>query len=116
MQRRLAAPGGITDGLFDNGFQLLLALQLFTQPRVQLMDCVVRHASPKDSEKEHSPGSPLRNDHRRPKPVAVRPVEPAAAFNCSRLGGAPSLNSRARSEEHTSELQSLMRISYAVFC
>src|SRR3546814_5175354 len=27
-----------------------------------------------------------------------------------RLGGAP------RSEEHTSELQSLMRISYAVFC
>src|SRR3546814_1801413 len=26
------------------------------------------------------------------------------------------LNSVARSEEHTSELQSLMRISYAVFC
>src|SRR3546814_7219761 len=25
-------------------------------------------------------------------------------------------DSRARSEEHTSELQSLMRISYAVFC
>src|SRR3546814_5465969 len=25
-------------------------------------------------------------------------------------------SSRARSEEHTSELQSLMRISYAVFC
>src|SRR3546814_5424148 len=29
------------------------------------------------------------------------------------LGGAPR---RGRSEEHTSELQSLMRISYAVFC
>src|SRR3546814_2004161 len=27
-----------------------------------------------------------------------------------------SSNSRLRSEEHTSELQSLMRISYAVFC
>src|SRR3546814_3193453 len=26
------------------------------------------------------------------------------------------LNARVRSEEHTSELQSLMRISYAVFC
>src|SRR3546814_2738044 len=26
------------------------------------------------------------------------------------------LTARARSEEHTSELQSLMRISYAVFC
>src|SRR3546814_7930443 len=28
----------------------------------------------------------------------------------------PPPNSRVRSEEHTSELQSLMRISYAVFC
>src|SRR3546814_2153941 len=32
----------------------------------------------------------------------------------SALGGLPSTLSR--SEEHTSELQSLMRISYAVFC
>src|SRR3546814_7123506 len=30
--------------------------------------------------------------------------------------GAPTQESTARSEEHTSELQSLMRISYAVFC
>src|SRR3546814_3065081 len=29
---------------------------------------------------------------------------------------AQEANLRARSEEHTSELQSLMRISYAVFC
>src|SRR3546814_3467861 len=28
----------------------------------------------------------------------------------------PRLERRLRSEEHTSELQSLMRISYAVFC
>src|SRR3546814_2873031 len=28
----------------------------------------------------------------------------------------PFLRQRVRSEEHTSELQSLMRISYAVFC
>src|SRR3546814_7161534 len=28
----------------------------------------------------------------------------------------PSIEARKRSEEHTSELQSLMRISYAVFC
>src|SRR3546814_3350172 len=28
----------------------------------------------------------------------------------------PGLAGRQRSEEHTSELQSLMRISYAVFC
>src|SRR3546814_7078038 len=30
--------------------------------------------------------------------------------------GRPRLTWRGRSEEHTSELQSLMRISYAVFC
>src|SRR3546814_1812258 len=37
---------------------------------------------------------------------------------CANLGGdAPVIRLRAsRSEEHTSELQSLMRISYAVFC
>src|SRR3546814_8532792 len=34
----------------------------------------------------------------------------ARAFSPSRMRNAP------RSEEHTSELQSLMRISYAVFC
>src|SRR3546814_2082095 len=28
----------------------------------------------------------------------------------------PAQTSRSRSEEHTSELQSLMRISYALFC
>src|SRR3546814_1811566 len=31
-------------------------------------------------------------------------------------GGERPVEDRARSEEHTSELQSLMRISYAVFC
>src|SRR3546814_5503129 len=31
-------------------------------------------------------------------------------------GGAAAIQALARSEEHTSELQSLMRISYAVFC
>src|SRR3546814_3629880 len=42
------------------------------------------------------------------------------AFLClltGALGGKPLLTLRlGRSEEHTSELQSLMRISYAVFC
>src|SRR3546814_9982363 len=32
------------------------------------------------------------------------------------IGGDGQLHVRLRSEEHTSELQSLMRISYAVFC
>src|SRR3546814_1931636 len=34
----------------------------------------------------------------------------------SRTGSRPARRLAARSEEHTSELQSLMRISYAVFC
>src|SRR3546814_5920124 len=34
----------------------------------------------------------------------------------SRTNRPPTMASTSRSEEHTSELQSLMRISYAVFC
>src|SRR3546814_2003362 len=37
----------------------------------------------------------------------------SAGLDAASTGGA---SSRPRSEEHTSELQSLMRISYAVFC
>src|SRR3546814_5202407 len=37
---------------------------------------------------------------------------PAAIFGADQIGGRHA----QRSEEHTSELQSLMRISYAVFC
>src|SRR3546814_8860707 len=45
----------------------------------------------------------------------------AALLSAPRLGPLDDLAARelevaARSEEHTSELQSLMRISYAVFC
>src|SRR3546814_1757710 len=49
--------------------------------------------------------------------VAVRPLA-SRRRERARAGAAASWPSRARgrSEEHTSELQSLMRISYAVFC
>src|SRR3546814_6312518 len=39
-----------------------------------------------------------------------------AAHRRARSAGAHSGGGAGRSEEHTSELQSLMRISYAVFC
>src|SRR3546814_9155988 len=42
-------------------------------------------------------------------------AERAVAFPHKRLGQRAAIVA-ARSEEHTSELQSLMRISYAVFC
>src|SRR3546814_2802962 len=40
----------------------------------------------------------------------------ASCPSCRRGPACPSSFPSARSEEHTSELQSLMRISYAVFC
>src|SRR3546814_10022814 len=59
--------------------------------------------------------------------LAGRPVEVGAAVVPGDLAdqrrllpgaglGAVELEEQRRSEEHTSELQSLMRISYAVFC
>src|SRR3546814_4356948 len=44
-----------------------------------------------------------------------RAFPPSKAFGIL-VARASNLLSGARSEEHTSELQSLMRISYAVFC
>src|SRR3546814_1055998 len=43
------------------------------------------------------------------------PARPAGACHLRR-GEARPASAGGRSEEHTSELQSLMRISYAVFC
>src|SRR3546814_4978897 len=54
------------------------------------------------------------------KPALVAPSR--AGHLCGHVKGIPLLAHRVawaihyRSEEHTSELQSLMRISYAVFC
>src|SRR3546814_2990461 len=52
--------------------------------------------------------------------AAARPLhtrtEAAARPAPQRWAALRGLSGRCRSEEHTSELQSLMRISYAVFC
>src|SRR3546814_2014190 len=52
---------------------------------------------------------------RRGEVVADRLFHRDAAFGAGDVRGPQALRDR-RSEEHTSELQSLMRISYAVFC
>src|SRR3546814_6559070 len=44
------------------------------------------------------------------------PFKGRSAMVDVRAGGSTHLPSPSRSEEHTSELQSLMRISYAVLC
>src|SRR3546814_156383 len=51
--------------------------------------------------------------------VLVWVIDDAGFAHLGAFGGlidTPVLDQLARSEEHTSELQSLMRISYAVFC
>src|SRR3546814_5410319 len=57
-------------------------------------------------------GTRLRHDRGRVFPAAG----PARAVPGAVLALGPDLQRAERSEEHTSELQSLMRISYAVFC
>src|SRR3546814_7089341 len=46
----------------------------------------------------------------------IRMMQPAAMFLRTVESKVSPANQHFRSEEHTSELQSLMRISYAVFC
>src|SRR3546814_9159048 len=69
----------------------------------------------------------VRRDHRHPRGAALRqaerPEDPLAGErrrerHRARIARHPADPGRPRdrSEEHTSELQSLMRISYAVFC
>src|SRR3546814_8245160 len=53
---------------------------------------------------------------RRSKPSADRPAALQAILQTIPATLQIVIPAKARSEEHTSELQSLMRISYAVFC
>src|SRR3546814_5036735 len=48
--------------------------------------------------------------------AAIRLKAPVVEFHTGRYAHLDGAERSARSEEHTSELQSLMRISYAVFC
>src|SRR3546814_9151312 len=63
---------------------------------------------------------PAKTPPGRPGPISkssLRPPASSAGRDAShRAVGRTGDSAAARSEEHTSELQSLMRISYAVFC
>src|SRR3546814_3999389 len=48
--------------------------------------------------------------------VFAQDVQPQSVLRAAITGAYRRPESECRSEEHTSELQSLMRISYAVFC
>src|SRR3546814_7866364 len=59
-------------------------------------------------------GGPLRRQPHHAQPRRARRARPRAVR--LRASGGLGRGPGPRSEEHTSELQSLMRISYAVFC
>src|SRR3546814_6030019 len=61
-----------------------------------------------------STGFVIRFRRGHPRRDAIHPYTAVRVGDSSELGQAD--DARLRSEEHTSELQSLMRISYAVFC
>src|SRR3546814_3982878 len=73
---------------------------------------------------EVEPGAPLGGDRQTPVLVPLRGGRRGHEKSCQRSdpGSAPGDRQAhpplcpSRSEEHTSELQSLMRISYAVLC
>src|SRR3546814_5857153 len=62
---------------------------------------------------ECKPAAQQGVETRRQNTADQKPVDPFREQQC---GKHESKQWRLRSEEHTSELQSLMRISYAVFC
>src|SRR3546814_5480411 len=62
---------------------------------------------------------PGRDKRQAPGPPGAQAIPQGLVFHPpprQRKGTAPVRSAVLRSEEHTSELQSLMRISYAVFC
>src|SRR3546814_3119098 len=66
---------------------------------------------------ERGPEGRYRSRHnRRSKGVTMKILQPAGWSRPKGYSNAIEARGRTRSEEHTSELQSLMRISYAVFC
>src|SRR3546814_2879761 len=60
--------------------------------------------------------SGLHGDHAAPVPAGDGAAERGRARGDGRHAHGRGAQAAGRSEEHTSELQSLMRISYAVFC
>src|SRR3546814_5487824 len=62
-----------------------------------------------------APGGECDRD-REIRPLAAARVQAGAAVRHADRGDFRRWSQGRRSEEHTSELQSLMRISYAVFC
>src|SRR3546814_7356190 len=77
--------------------------------QTEQLPAVLEHEAQPVGNQPRPHAAEVRLNHRHHHPVLVGAAE---------IGGIAVARclSRMRSEEHTSELQSLMRISYAVFC
>src|SRR3546814_10253287 len=83
------------------------------------MSAATRHHNPKDRDARSGTTSAVPPSSRPAPPPNCRSVRPPGYVRrpSGQASNRPSGHRPApRSEEHTSELQSLMRISYAVFC
>src|SRR3546814_4406370 len=88
-----------------------LRLPRHEQGRARLL----RNRAPRrHAEGHHRPPADARRAVRLPRLPRLRTEARRAVLEG--VGGQARPAARKRSEEHTSELQSLMRISYAVFC
>src|SRR3546814_4907753 len=91
----------------DAGFEVEIFVQLHVRPEIDELDAGVGRADTVDTPET------LDDAHRIPVDVVIH--EEIAVLKVLAFGNAVR-RPEPRSEEHTSELQSLMRISYAGFC
>src|SRR3546814_6589901 len=113
-QERLGASINVGAGL-DSTFVSLDTLSSNLMPSLALMADIVRNPAFAPAEVERVRDqriAEIAQEENSPFLLALRALPPLI-YGANHPYGAPMTG---RSEEHTSELQSLMRISYAVFC
>src|SRR3546814_3098512 len=89
----------------------------FKRPNSILTRKARAHREPGRAALRHiSAGATVYSGDRRGSRQRAAPRRRAAAVAAPGKAAKKSVAAHCRSEEHTSELQSLMRISYAVFC
>src|SRR3546814_3543617 len=109
-------PGvGLEQDVVAQHVELLLRLALDVDVRTAVAALgVTEHAAQRALADRHRDPLAGARDHLDQQPQLR--VDVAGALLLDQEAGERTLLGRQRSEEHTSELQSLMRISYAVFC
>src|SRR3546814_1089347 len=111
-----------------SGFGLSCAYSVFSTPVVQAGDCQIPHRILEETMLKTLTAAAIAEYERDGFyfPIPVLGAEEVQRYrsaleaferdNGGPLRGPMMFKTHLRSEEHTSELQSLMRISYAVFC